>query len=179
MPRVASFPGRAPLEHAAPLAGSDDERASVLLAVAELDATVAHWEDAIDRLATAEQLVRERNPRINSAVLALRSRVCWMSGRWEEAFDAATGAVSALTGLPESDQLARALARRSQIEMLKNRPEAIAHSVEAIAVAERVGDIFAGVNARINLFTARAAKGEGPDPGEVNDIVEAAASVGA
>ena len=100
MHRGAFVAARTQFEHAAPMAGSDDERASVLLALAELDAVVARWEDAIDRLASAELLVRGRNPRIHSAVLALRSRVCWMSGRWEEAFDAAAGAVSALAGLP-------------------------------------------------------------------------------
>jgi hypothetical protein len=54
---------------------------------------------------------------------------------------------------PESLQLARALARRSQLEMLRNRPEAAEHSREAIEVARRVGDAFAEVNGRINLFT--------------------------
>jgi hypothetical protein len=63
--------------------------------------------------------------------------------------------------------------------MLQNRHEAIEHSLEAIAVADRVGDTFANVNARINLFTALAAEGEGPDADDVLDIVESAASVGA
>ena len=179
MHRGAFLAARTQLDHAAALAAGDDQRASALLALAELDVTEAQWDDALERLDIAEQLVEERNPRTRSAVLALRSRVCWMSGRWEEAFEASNGAVSALTGLPESGQLARALARRSQLEMLKNRPEAIEHSLEAIAVADRVGDIFATVNARINLFTARASEGEGPDADEVLGIVEAAASVGA
>ena len=112
-------------------------------------------------------------------MLALRSRVSWMTGDWKDALDAANGAVLALAGLPESEQLARALARRSQLEMLQNRHEAIEHSLEAIAVADRVGDIPAAVNARINLFTTRAAEGIGPDAGEVLEIVDAAASVGA
>lgn len=179
MHRGAFVAARTQLEHATALAAEDDKRASALLALAELDATEARWESAIERLDLAEQLAAADSPRMRSAVLALRSRVCWMTGRWEEALEAANGAVSALTGLPESDQLARALARRSQIEMLKNRHEAIEHSLEAIAVADRVGDIFANVNARINLFTARAAEGNGPDADEVLDIVGAAASVGA
>ena len=116
---------------------------------------------------------------MRSSVLALRSRVYWMTGRWDEAFEAANGAVAALAGLPESSQLARALARRSQIEMLRDRHEAIEHSREAIAVADRVGDVFADVNARINLFTASSFEGAGPDADEVLAIVDAATSIGA
>jgi len=175
----AFIAARTQFDHAAGLDAGDDRHAAALLALAELDVAEAHWEDAFERLDTTEQLVGERDPRMRSAVLALRSRVCWLSGRWEEAFTASNGAVSALAGLPESHQLARALARRSQLDMLKNRPEAIEHSLEAVAVAERVGDVFATVNARINLFTARASVGDGPDADEVLDIVEAAASVGA
>ncbi|HYA09157.1 MAG TPA: adenylate/guanylate cyclase domain-containing protein, partial [Gaiellaceae bacterium] len=176
MHRGAFIAARTQFEAAAGLDAGDDRRASALLALAELDVAEAHWEDAFERLDTTEQLVGERDPRMRSAVLALRSRVCWINGRWEEALTASNGAVSALVGLAESHQLARALARRSQLEMLKNRREAIEHSLEAIAVAERVGDVFATVNARINLFTARASEGDGPDADDVLDIVEAAAS---
>jgi len=178
MQRGAFIAARTQLEHAAALAVEDNQRAATLLALAELDSTEAHWEDAIQRLDTAEELV-DADPRMRSAVLAFRSRVCWMTGRWDEALEASNGAVSALAGLPESEQLARALARRSQIEMLRNRHEAVEHSREAIAVADRVGDVFANVNARINLFTAQANEGGVPDADEVLDIVEAAASVGA
>jgi class 3 adenylate cyclase/tetratricopeptide (TPR) repeat protein len=179
MHRGAFVAARAQLEPAVALAVEDDQRALALLALAEVDATETRWDDALERLDTARQLAGAGNPRMGSAALALRSRVCWMTGRWEEALEASNGAVAALAGLPESDQLARALARRSQIEMLNNRHEAIEHSLEAIAVADRVGDIFANVNARNNLFTARAAEGDGPDVDEVLDIVETAASVGA
>jgi tetratricopeptide (TPR) repeat protein len=179
MHRGAFVAARAQMEHAVALAVEDADRASALLALAEVDGTEARWDVAIQRLETAESLVAVENPELRSAVLALRSRLFWMTGSWEEALEAANGAVSALAGLPESDQLARALARRSQIEMLKNQPDAIEHSRESIAVADRVGDVFAGVNARINLFTARATEGEGPDPDEILAIVEAAASVGA
>jgi hypothetical protein len=64
--------------------------------------------------------------------------------------------------------------------MLRNRIEALEHAEEAIAVAKRVGDPFAEVNARINLFTVRASnRAEPPDPGEVLAIVEQAAAAGA
>ncbi|HET6173849.1 MAG TPA: adenylate/guanylate cyclase domain-containing protein [Gaiellales bacterium] len=179
MHRGAFVAARTQFEHAETLAADPGQRASALLPLAELDVTEARWQDAIDRLTIAEQLAEAGNPRMLSAVLALRSRLFWMTGRWDEALESANGAVSTLAGLPESAQLARALARRSQIEMLKNRHEAIEHSLEAIAVADRVGDVFSNVNARINLFTARASEGEGPDADEILGIVEAAASVGA
>jgi hypothetical protein len=80
--------------------------------------------------------------------------------------------------LPESPQLARALARQSQIQMLKQRPESVERAREAIAVARRVGDSFAEVNARINVFTHLATTGVAPDPDDVVSIVEAAAEAG-
>jgi len=179
MQRGAFADARIQLEHAVELALDDDQRASALLVLAELDVTEAQWEQAIERLDATERLAEKTNPRMRSAALALRSRVRWMTGRWDEALAAANSAVSALAGLPESGQLARALARRSQIEMLKGRHEAIEHSLEAIAVAARVGDVVANVNARVNLFTQQATEGIGPDADEVLDIVETAASVGA
>lgn len=86
--------------------------------------------------------------------------------------------MSALAGLPESPQLARALARLSQLEMLKQRPEALERGREAIAVALRVGDSFAEVNARINIFTQQATQGIAPDPDDIAAIVEAGTEVG-
>jgi hypothetical protein len=86
--------------------------------------------------------------------------------------------VAALAGLPESPQLARALARQSQIEMLQQRPESIDHASEAIAVARRVGDSFAELNATINLSTQQATRGIAPDPDEIASIVDAAVEAG-
>ena len=97
MHRGAFLAARTQLAHAAALAPGDEQRASALLVLAELDGTEAHWEDALERLDIAEQLVEEGNPRTRSAVFALRSRVCWMSGRWEEAFEASNGAVCLLS----------------------------------------------------------------------------------
>ena len=176
--RGAYVAARTHLEHAAAVATEPHQNASALLALAELDVTEAHWEDALERLARADD-AQAGDPSMRSSVLAWRSRIYWMTGRWDEAFEAANGAVAALAGLPESSQLARALARRSQIEMLRDRHEAIEHSREAIAVADRVGDVFANVNARINLFTACSFEGERPDADEVLAIVDAAASIGA
>ena len=102
----------------------------------------------------------------------------WLSGRWDEALASATEAVNALDGLPESPQLARALARLSQIEMLKQQPQSIETAQQAIEVARRVGDPFAEVNARINIFTQRSTAGVAPDPDEVLSIIDAAVEAG-
>ena len=108
----------------------------------------------------------------------MRSRAAWLSGRWDEALTSATEAVNALDGLPESPQLARALARLSQIEMLKQQPQSISTAEQAIDVAHRVGDPFAEVNARINIFTQRSTAGIAPDPDEVLSIIDAAVEAG-
>ena len=178
MQRGAYVAARTQLEHAARVAAEADQRAAALFALAELDAGEARWEDALVRLESAEE-AQAGDPSMRSSVLALRSRVYWLTGEWDAAFESANGAVAVLAGLPESSQLARALARRSQIEMLRDRHEAIEHSRDAIAVAERVGDVFAHVNARINLFTAQGFTGAGPDAEEVLAIVETASSIGA
>jgi hypothetical protein len=58
--------------------------------------------------------------------------------------------------------------------MLKHREEAIPRAEEAIAVARRVGDSFAEVNARINLFTEQGTRGQAPDPDDLREIVNRA-----
>ena len=63
--------------------------------------------------------------------------------------------------------------------MLRGLPEAAEHATETIGVADRVGDIWASVNGRINLFTVLAQEGVGTDADDVLAIVDAAASVGA
>jgi len=62
--------------------------------------------------------------------------------------------------------------------MLKQRPEAIERAQEAIAVARRVGDSFAEVNARINIFTQQATQGIAPNPDDIGSIVDAATEAG-
>jgi tetratricopeptide (TPR) repeat protein len=150
----------------------------VLVAELELDAVVVCDLDlaALEELALID--VEPDDAELLSDVLALRSRTQWLMGRWDEAFSDANAAVAALDGLPESPQLARALGRLSQIEMLRHRDESIGHAEEAIAVARRVGDSFAEVNARINLFTEQATRGHAPDADNLIEIVERAAEVG-
>jgi hypothetical protein len=146
--------------------------------MARLDYTAGGFERALERLDNLRPLLRDSEPGIRSDVLALHSRVCWISGRWDEALSSANEAVAALAGLPQSPQLARALARRSQIEMLKHLPGALQHAKEAVLVAREVGDAFAEVNASINVFTEEATFGVAPDPGDLLDIVDHAVEAG-
>ena len=166
------------LEAAVDLSPSSDEKAAVLVALADATSHAGLWDDAIRWLDKMDAL-EGVDPLLRSEALGWRSRVSWLTGRWEEALASADGAVTALDGLTESPQLARALARRSQLEMLRTRPEAVEHSREAIAVADRTRDAFAAVNARINLFTAEGNLGIPPDPEEIVAIVEDAYAIGA
>ena len=176
--RGAFEAARLQLDRAAELAADDRERATVQLALARLDVTEAFFYDALERLDIVQTLIGAEDRQLRSEALGWRSRACWLSGRWEEALASANDAVEALAGLPESPQLARALARRSQIAMLQQRPEAIRYAREAIEVARRVGDSFAEVNARINLRTQLATSGVAPDPDETTQIVDEAATAG-
>jgi class 3 adenylate cyclase len=176
--RAAFHTARLQLDRARELAADDVQRAETEVGLAQLDMTEALFARALDRLDTAEALLGHGDARLLAEALALRSRVCWLSGRWDEALESSHRAVDALAGLPESPQLARALARRSQLEMLKQRPESVEHAREAAAVARRVGDAFAEVNARINIFTQVATDGVPPDPRELAAIIDEAAKAG-
>src|SRR5690349_10724551 len=140
--------------------------------------TDADYDHTIERLDAALATLGSEDATVTADALGLRSRVCWLAGRWDEALSSATEAVEALEGLPESPQLARALARLSQIEMLKQRRESLATAEKALADAARVGDRSAEVNARINLVTQRSSDGIPPDAREVAEIVDAAAAAG-
>ena len=156
------------------LSADDDQRRSALLALAELDATEARW--------TTRSGAPRRRSRSSARRTASRAcaRRCSRGARVSAGSRAAgrrrslrrTAPSSALAGLPESPQLARALARRSQIEMLKHAAEAIAHARGGDRGRDRVGDSFAEVNARINLFTEQATCGASSGPDDVLDIVE-------
>ncbi len=147
-------------------------------ALVRSDYAEGRWEDVLATLDHIEAGLEPDDAELRSDVLAWRSRTSWLTGRWEEALSAARAAVAVLDGLPESPQLARALARLSQIEMLKNQVEAIGRAEEAIDVARRVGDLFAEVNARINLISGRANRGRAPDPDELIEVVDLAAEAG-
>jgi class 3 adenylate cyclase/tetratricopeptide (TPR) repeat protein len=177
--RAALAAAQEQLEAALELAGTVDETGSALVALAEISFHRGRYEEMLRWLDKVDAL-DGLDDRMRSAALGWRSRVSWVTGRWGDALNASNSAVAALEGLPESPQLARALARRSQLEMLRNQVEAAEHSREAIDVAKRVGDAFAEANGRINLFTVLASNlGEPPDPDDVLAIVEKAAAVGA
>jgi class 3 adenylate cyclase len=176
--RAAFHSARLQLERARELAADDVQRADAEIGLAQLDMTEALLSRSLERLDAAEALLGHEDAPLLAEALALRSRVCWLSGRWDEALVSSNRAVEALAGLPESPQLARALARRSQLEMLKQKAESVEHAREAAAVARRVGDAFAEVNARINIFTQEAADGVPPDPNELAAIIDEAAKAG-
>jgi hypothetical protein len=166
------------LGRALELADATVERMQVQLVLAVLDVMETRFELALERLGEVERVARENDPRLLAETLGWRSRLAWLMGRWEEAHAAAAAAVEALADQPESPQLARALARRSQIEMLEGLPSAVESSDVAVAVARRVGDLLAEVNARINLFTARANDGIPPDIDVGLELAGAAAAGG-
>jgi tetratricopeptide (TPR) repeat protein len=176
--RGAFDAARTQLDRALELAVDDRRRATTELALARVDAMEALFDKARERLVALEALLGQEDAELRSEALGWRSRVSWLTGRWDEAVSSGNAAVAALAGLPESPQLARALARLSQVEMLQQRPESVDHAREAIAVARRVGDSFAEVNARINIFTQLATSGVAPDPDDMVSIVEAAAEAG-
>ena len=168
---------RAQAERAIEL-GDDGARPHARLALARVHYSQARFEDAIEQLDLIEAELGPADAQLRADMLAWRSRTSWLMGRWAEAFSSATAAVEALEGLPESPQLARALARLSQIEMLKHRVEAIEHAKQAIEVARRVGDAFAEVNARINLFTEHSTRGVAPSGEQLLEIVDDALAAG-
>jgi class 3 adenylate cyclase len=166
------------LRHALDLATNDVQRAAAGLALARLDFLDGALDTALGRLDDIEGLLPRDAAELHADVLSWRSRVCWLLGRWGEALSSANAAVDALADLPPSPQLARALARRSQIEMLRGRPESAGHAREAIAVARRVGDRFAEVNAEINLMTVESMLGVAPEPADVLRFVAASRELG-
>jgi len=168
---------RAQIERAL-LYADDHTRPGARLAHARLDYLEGRFENTLQQLAYLEAELSPDDAELRSDLLAWRSRACWLTGRWDESLSSAIGAVAALDGLPESPQLARALARLSQIEMLRHQLESIDHAKEAIAVAQRVDDGFAEVNARINLATQEANSGIAPDPDDLLEIVDRAAEIG-
>lgn len=173
----------AQLERALELARDNSTRAAALLALARLEVTIGRIQldlsSALDRIDEVLALAHPDDASLRGDALGLRSRVCWLLGRWDEAMAAADEAVAVLRGLPESPQLARVLARRSQLAMLRSDEDARGLGLDALAVADRVGDRFARVNARINLVTVGAMHGVAPEPRTMLEIIDEAREIGA
>jgi tetratricopeptide (TPR) repeat protein len=168
------------LAKALELSPSDTERSLALVMAARVDIHLTQYHRALDRLAEAVSIAdQSADPAIRADALGLRARAAWLAGRWKEALDSATEAVATLEGLPESAELARALARLSQIQMLRALPEAAETSSRAVAVAVRTDEPAAEANARINLFTAESAYGVVQTTESISEIVELALSAGA
>jgi class 3 adenylate cyclase/tetratricopeptide (TPR) repeat protein len=171
---------RRQLDRAAELATDDATRAVAALHLGRLEATVGAPDDALRHLDLAVSLAGNDDATLRADVLSWRSRALWLSGRWDEALAAATESVETLEGRPDSPQRARALARRSQLAMLRSDPKALQLAEEALAVAERVGDAFGAVNSRINISSALAmTRNTAPDPDDVLRIVDDAIAIGA
>ena len=176
--RGAFGAARGQLDGALELAQSDQDRAVVEIGLARIDMPAALFDSVLERLDRAAALLGPNDARLMSDVLSIRSRACWLTGRWDEALASATEAVEALTGFPESPQLARALARLSQLQMLRQQSRSIETAERAVEIARRVGDPFAEVNASINIFTQRVNEGVTPDPEELASIVDSAVEAG-
>jgi class 3 adenylate cyclase len=162
------------------LATDEGGRARALLGLGRTATGTARYDEALTLLREARALAHAVGAiTIESDVVGWLTRVSWLAGRWDDAVALANEAIAILDGLPESPELARALARRSQIEMLRGMLQAEEHAREAIEVAQRVGDRFAEANARINLSTAASLRGKRPDEKELLDVVAMAVAAGA
>ena len=178
--RASYAAARRQLERAAELASADDTRAVAELLLGRLEATVGDPEPALRHLERALELAGADDASLRGEALGWRSRGLWLSGRWEEALAVAQEAVETLARFPDSPQRARALARRSQLAMLRSEPDALRLAREALAVAEKVGDALAAVNSRTNIQSVLAMReGQAPDPVEVLGIIDDAIAIGA
>jgi class 3 adenylate cyclase/predicted ATPase len=162
------------------VAPSEEGRARALLLAARVDIHTRNGARALARLEEALGAAeRLDDPSLRADVLGWYSRACWLGGRWQDARAASEAAVATLETAPESPELARALARLSQIEMLRGLPEAEATALRAIELAERTGERVAEANARTNLFTSRANRGVVPERAEIYELAELAQRAGA
>jgi class 3 adenylate cyclase len=168
------------LERALELAPDEAQRARALLLAGSAAVHTSRYEQALEHLGgvlrSADRLGDEL---LAGDALGLKARASWLHGNWRAALEAAQEATSRLEGLPESVELARALARLSQIEMLRALGTAEATAERAIAVARRVGEEQAEANARINLSTARSSRGILPSEEEMRGVIDLAQRAGA
>ncbi len=167
------------LGRALELATDPEERSRALVDAAHVDIHGSEYERALARLAEVTVIADGLgDTKLRADALGLRARASWLRGYWAEALEAAEAAVAALEGVGESPELARALARLSQIQMLRGLPSAGGTSVRAIEVAQRTHEPAAEANARINLFTTTAWSGV-PSSKEIAEIIDLAVRAGA
>jgi tetratricopeptide (TPR) repeat protein len=148
--------------------------------VAATDTHRSNYDRAVERLnETIAAAERTGNAPLRADALGAKARASWLRGDWREAHACSREATRVLEGLPESAELARALARHSQIEMLRGLPSAADTARRAIDVARRTGERAAEANARTNLFTAQAANSVMPEEADMRAIIELALDAGA
>jgi class 3 adenylate cyclase/tetratricopeptide (TPR) repeat protein len=177
--RVATDSAERLLGRALELAPDARRRVLALLGLGRASLLANEIESAHERFSAARDeaaVLDER--RLLADSLSWLSRASWITGRWPDALPEATAAVEALEGLPETPQLARALSRLSQLEMLSGLPPAESRAREAIAVARRVGDVHSELNARANLAVALGNRGVPLDMAEMRDVLSRAIETG-
>ena len=177
--RVAADTARRLFGRALELAHDPRRRVLALLGLGRVSLVANEAELAHERFSAARDeagALGER--RLLADSLSWLSRASWITGRWQDALPEATAAVEALDGFEETPQLARALARLSQLEMLSGLPRAEDRAREAISVARRVGSVHAELNARANLVVTLANRGIPPDMAEMRDVVARAIATG-
>ncbi len=168
------------LGRALELVPTETVRARALLLAARVDVATRRYERAVLRLDEAIRIAGETaDASLRADALGWRARASWLQGNWREAVESAHSAVTTLEGLPESAELARALARLSQIEMLRALPAAESTAARAIEVAERTRERAAEANARTNMLTVLGARGVTPTKQGLSEIVELALAAGA
>jgi class 3 adenylate cyclase/tetratricopeptide (TPR) repeat protein len=156
------------------VAPSELERARTTVLAARVDVASRRYDTAVERLDAVIAIAeRAGDGKLEADALGWKTRASWLSGNWRDALESAQRAVSALEGLPESPALAWALARLSQIEMLRGLPSAEASSLRAIEVAQRTRERGAEANARGNLIAVRA-RWMPPSEDELAEIVSLA-----
>jgi tetratricopeptide (TPR) repeat protein len=167
------------LARALDVAPSELEHARTLVIAARVDIASRRYDPAVSRLDQATEVAaRSGDVSLQADALGWKARVSWLQGSWREALESAQAAVGVLEGLPPSRELARALARLSQIEMLRSLPSAEATSLRAIEVARGTGERAAEANARTNLLTYRA-RTSPPSEQELSEIIALSLGAGA
>jgi class 3 adenylate cyclase len=177
--RVAADSAERLLARALELALDAHRRGLALLGLGRADLLANRVERAHERFSAARDEATEvGDRRLLADSLSWLSRASWITGRWQEALPEALGAVEALAGFDETPQLARALARLSQLEMLSGLPNAEQRARDAIDVAGRVGDVHAELNARANLVVTLGNRGVAPDMAAMRDVIARAIATG-
>jgi len=177
--RVAADTAQRLFGRALELAPDPRGRVVALLGLGRVSLVANEVEVAHQRFSAArDEAAALGERRLLADSLSWLSRASWMTGRWQDALPEATAAVEALAGLDETPQLARALARLSQLEMLNGLPRAEDRAREAISVALRVGDVHAELNARSNLAVTLGNRGIPLDMAVMRDVVARAIATG-